>query len=74
MGPTLRGRTGDTFVQKLNSFSVMLIRKGGKVTDRIHSNFDDVMKLFFGDIPRFLLFFPYGSRLGKTMKLAERSK
>ena len=74
LSPGLRGRTGDTLVQKLTSYSVTLIREGGKVTERIHSNFNEVMKLIFEEIPRFLSFFPYGSRLGKTMKPAERSK
>jgi transposase len=72
--PGLKGRTGDTFVQKLTSFSVTLIREGGEIKDRIHSNFNDVMKPIFEEVPRLLSFFPYGSRLGKTMKPAERSK
>lgn len=74
LAPGLRGRTGDTLVQNLTSFSVTLIRDGGKITERIYSNFNEVLRLIFEEIPCLLSFFPYGSRLGKTMKPAERSK
>ncbi|MBR1452194.1 MAG: transposase, partial [Candidatus Methanomethylophilaceae archaeon] len=63
--PEARGKTADTLIQEISSFSVTMVRSEGMVKERIFSNFGPIMRAFLEQIPSIMGAIPRGFRQKK---------
>lgn len=71
--PEARGKTADTLVHEISSFSVTILRENGEVKDRIYSNFGRIMSVFLERIPDLMKAIPRGFRQRKLSSYCRRS-
>ena len=71
--PEARGKTADTLIQEISSFSVTVVRENGEVKDRIFSNFGTIMRAFLEQIPLIMDVIPRGFRQKKLASYCRSS-